>query len=146
MQCSGGSSDIPVPLPTDKRLYFDVTFDNVNQKIGVRHHVRGKKNTMLNMVQSYATLERIGTQGLSNQLPSADDIRNITVSDLLPSQEDENLLKSELSSLVSRTLCTYMDAFANLDVEWSIPHQYSIESRQKSEIVSLFCTCFGSIY
>lgn len=137
MQCSGGSSDIPVPLPTDKRLYFDVTFDNVNQKIGVRHHVRGKKNTMLNMVQSYATLERIGTQGLSNQLPSADDIRNITVSDLLPSQEDENLLKSELSSLVSRTLCTYMDAFANLDVEWSIPHQYSIESRQKSEIVPL---------
>ena len=118
------------------KAYFDITFDNVNQKIGVRHHVRGKKNTMLNMVQSYATLERIGSLGLSNVTPCPEEIATIPIENLLPTIDDEKLLKQELSTMVSRILTRYIPAFSDLDTVWSIPHKYSSFSGLKSEVVS----------
>ena len=68
--------DIPTYRENSK-LYYDLTFDNINQRICVRHHVRGQKNQMLNIVQTYATLERIGSTLLSNVMPSSDTVRNI---------------------------------------------------------------------
>ena len=73
--------------------YFDITFDNVNQKKGLRHHFRGKENTILNMVQAYATKDRVITVNLSNDLPSADAVRNIPITAFIVSEEDERLIK-----------------------------------------------------
>jgi hypothetical protein len=41
-------------IPPKKHL-FDITFDNVNQRINTRYHTREKSSTILNMVQAYAT-------------------------------------------------------------------------------------------
>lgn len=87
------------------------------------------------MVQTYATLERVGSEGLSNEMPSSDTIKNIPVAELLPSEDDEQVLHRELTILVSRILTTYVPAFSGLNVQWSIPHQYSAQSALKSEIV-----------
>ncbi|KAK3611122.1 hypothetical protein CHS0354_007381 [Potamilus streckersoni] len=126
------------PTPnTNQNLYFDITFDKINQKIGVRHHVRGKRNAMLNMVQGFATLERIGSYGMSNVFPSPEAIRNLKISDILPSSKDEMALKFELAVIVSRILTTYVPAYDGLDTVWSIPHQYSTQSAFRSEIVPL---------
>ncbi|KAJ8310228.1 hypothetical protein KUTeg_012093 [Tegillarca granosa] len=128
----------PVPLyDVNRQYYFDVTFDNVNQKVGVRHHVRGKQNKMLNMVQSYATLERVGSYGLSNIMPSAETIDSIPLTDILPTVEDEFSLREELSIMISRILQKFIPAFSNLETISSIPHQYSEVSARKSEIVPL---------
>ena len=102
----------------------------------MRHHVRGKKNTVLNMVNAYATLERVGTCGLSNTLPNSEQVAEITVKD-----EDDNLLKDELTIMVTRILSTYMDVFQTTETTWSIQHRFSEESTHKSEIV---CLCYFS--
>lgn len=125
-----------IPTCTENaKLFYDFTFDNVNQKIGVRHHVLGKKNQMLNRVQTYANLERIGSTGLSNVMPSSETVRNIPIAALLPDKTDERTLHDEFTTLVTRILTTHVPVFAGLDAEWSIPHQYSAQSAIKSEIV-----------
>ena len=96
---------------------------------------------MLNMVNAYATLERVGTCGLSNTLPNSEQVAEITVKDLLPTDEDDNLLKDELTIMVTRILSTYMDVFQTTETTWSIQHRFSEESTHKSEIV---CLCYFS--
>lgn len=113
--------------------YFDITFDNVNQKKGLRHHFRGKENKILNMVQAYATKDRVKTVNLSNDLPSADAVRNIPITAFIVSEEDERLIKEELAIMIKRVLSTHMAAFKELKdcVVWSIPHAHSTECIKK---------------
>ena len=108
--------------------------------MGVRHHVRGKKAQMLNMVNGYACKERIGSFGLSNEMPSSEYVRNIPIADLLPSDGDETLLKNELEVIVTRILSSYIHSFHDVETVESIPHMFSEQSTHKSEIVS---TCIS---
>ena len=120
---SFGSFEVEQEIPTctvNAKLFYALTFDNVNQKIGVRHHVHGKKNQMLNRVQTYATLERIGSTGLPNVMPSSETVRNIPIAALLPDETYERTLHDELTTLVSRILTTHVPVFAGLDAEWSL--------------------------
>ena len=126
---------IPTVPASGSVAYYDITFDNINQKIGVRHHVRGKKSQMLNMVNAYATLERIGSYGLSNALPRSDDIKHIPISSILPTEDDELCLKEELAVIVGRILSTYLKTFQDVETA-SIPHKFLEESAHKSDIVS----------
>ena len=48
---------------------FSLVFDNVNQKTHAGHQSTTHKNTMLNMVQAYATKDRIGSFHLFSQQP-----------------------------------------------------------------------------
>ena len=123
--------------------YFDITFENVNQKKGLRHHFRGKENKILNMVQAYATKDRVITVNLSNDLPSADAVRNIPITAFIVSEEDERLIKEELAIMIKRVLSTHMAAFKELKdcVVWSIPHAHSTESVLKNDIVSTMYFC-----
>lgn len=129
-------SEIPTCEVKRDQVFYDLTFDNINQKVGVRHHVRCKKNKVLNMVQTYATLERVGSKGLSSVQPSSDTIKGIKMGEMLPSENDEKVLQQELSIMVSRILTTHVPAVAGLDTQWSIPHQYSAQSALKSDIIS----------
>lgn len=88
------------------------------------------------MVQTYATLERVGSKGLSSVKPSSDTIKGIKMEEMLPSENDEKVLQQELSIMVSSILTTHVPTFAGLDTQWSIPHQYSAQSALKSDIVS----------
>ena len=97
---------------------------------------------MLNMVNAYATLERIGSYGLSNNIPNSERCAMIGVEDLMPTVDDVSLLKEELVVLVCRILSRYVPAFKDVDTIWSIPHQYSEQSARRSEIV---CIIFGVI-
>jgi hypothetical protein len=56
------------------------------RKKGLRHHFRGKENKILNMVQAYATKDRVITVNLSNDLPSADAVRNIPITAFIVSE------------------------------------------------------------
>lgn len=58
--------------------------------------MRGKENTMFNMVQGFATRDRIKTCGMSNTIPCTQEIREIPLSCYLPNEEDEKLLREEL--------------------------------------------------
>lgn len=131
------SSQPSAPSVTQS-FFYDITFDNVNQKVGVRHHVRGKQNKMFNMVQAFATRDRVPVCGLSNKTPTADDIMNIPDTAYLPSDGDEKDLKIELSYTVAKILNAHMACFAEFNdaSQWKILHPCMKESSVKSEIVS----------
>ena len=75
---------------------YDITFDNLNQKVHVRHHRKGAHTQQLNMVQAFATRDRVPSGHLSDTEPTANDVRNITTEQFLPNQKDEEDLKEEI--------------------------------------------------
>ncbi|XP_078329533.1 uncharacterized protein LOC111133019 isoform X2 [Crassostrea virginica] len=118
---------------------YSICFDNVNQKTTVRHQTRDKKNKMFNMVQAYAALDRINSLHLSDDSPSPEDVESIPLHKLLPCEMDEVDLRSQMTVIVERILCTHIPFFEDVkdNIIWHIPDQYSNESAQKSEMVLL---------
>lgn len=93
---------------------------------------------MFNMVQAYAARDRIPSLHLSDAMPSHDDIKQIPLETFLPSAIDEIDLRSEMTTIVQRILCTHLAAFRDLksEINWHLLHQYSRESSKKSTSVS----------
>ena len=120
------------------RPLFDITFDNINQRTNARHYKRGKHGQLLNMVQGYATRERIPTGHLSAESPPAHVIRSLPLQNFLPSEADKILLKTELQTVIKRILVNEIPELCDVDVCWHIQHPFSAQSRQKSSIVSFF--------
>ena len=122
---------------------FDITFDNINQRTNARHYKRGKHGQLLNMVQGYATRERIPTGHLSAESPPAHVIRSLPLQNFLPSEADKILLKTELQTVIKHILVNKIPELCDVDACWHIQHLVSAPSRQKSSIVScfLFQTC-----
>jgi hypothetical protein len=58
-------------------LGFSICFDNVNQKLTVRHQTRDRNNKILNMVQAYAAKDRIASIHLDDSIPSPQNILNM---------------------------------------------------------------------
>lgn len=82
-------------------IFYDLTFDKINQK----DTTYVTKNKVLNLVQTYATLDRVGSKGLSSVMPSSDTVKNIKIEEMLPSENDEKeILQQELSIMISRIL------------------------------------------
>lgn len=121
------------------RYGFSLCFDNVNQKLTVRHQTRDKNNKMFNMVQAYAARDRIPSNNLNDNIPSPQDILDIPLQSYLPSEKDESDLRSEVKTMIIRTIWEYFPAFHQLHdmIEWNIDHQYSRESAKKSNMVIL---------
>ena len=65
-----------------------------------------------------------------------DQYKNITI---LPDENCQNMVTRDRIVLISRVLVTYFKAFAPLAkaVTWHIPHQFSKEMSEKSEVVSI---------
>ena len=127
---------------------YSICFDNVNQKTTVRHQTRDKKNKMFNMVQAYAALDRINSLHLSDDSPSPEDVESIPLHKLLPCEMDEVDLRSQMTVIVERILCTHIPFFEDVkdNIIWHIPHQYSNESAQKSEMVGLIMCQSNTIF
>lgn len=87
---------------------FSICFDNVNQKTTVRHQTRDKRNKMFNMVQAYAALDRINSLHLSDESPSPKGVLSIPLHKLLPCEMDEVDLRSQMTVLVERILCSHI--------------------------------------
>jgi hypothetical protein len=84
------------------------------------------------MVQTFATSERVPSGHLSKTHPTYDAILNLPMSPYLASEEDEIILKDELTVIVARILSTYMPMFHDLHdgVCWNLPHPYQKDSAQ----------------
>ena len=124
---------MPIAGDTTHCLY-DITFDNVNQKVHVRHHGRAKSNNILNMVQTFATRDRIPCTHLDDKLPPAQVIENIPLEAFLPFDEVRTLFKEEMSVAVERILKCRTKCFRDADVVQHIPQQYQKEPAQKATL------------
>ena len=119
-------------------LGYTLTFDNVNQQQTARHQHRGDPgNARLNMVQGYAAKDRIPSPS-KNTAPDPNGIREIPISCMLPSDEELNSIRHEMTIIVMRILSSRMEGFRSVEDEIPkhIKHEFSKESSKKSEIVS----------
>ncbi|XP_014678940.1 PREDICTED: uncharacterized protein LOC106818780 [Priapulus caudatus] len=136
----GQSSDAtPIHKGDKGTLGYSLCFDNVNQRVSVRHQTRDKTNKQFNMVQAYAAIDRIPSLHLSDEQPSPADISLIPLEQYLPSTTDEAALQQEMSQLIERVLCTNMPFLHDLqsEVAGHIQHEFQQESSAKSQILPL---------
>ena len=127
-------------------LGYTLCFDNVNQKLTVRHQVRDKSNKMLNMVQGYAAQDRIPTLHLSDAQPDPDTVLQIPLSSYLPSDLDEALLRSEITVTIMRILGSNIPIFQDLKMDKHIRHPYQKESSKKSNIVRFLYDFYNTTF
>ncbi len=133
-------------LSFSEHCAYSFCFDNVNQKSIARHHSSQKGNTTLNMVNAFAVRNRItlpqrDENGHPCQRPSPDEIRSIPLDKILPSSDDSHYLTDEATTIVGRILKNHIKMFNNCVVDQHIPHEFSRESAEKSEVVSMVKAC-----
>ena len=112
-------------------------------KVKRNDQFRGNLNIQHNMVQGFACRDRIPVpeQFKSADFPTPEEVDRIPLQCLLPTKTDEKEMRSEMVIQVERILCTEIEAFEEVkdDVQWHISHEFSKESRMKSETVSYTC-------
>ena len=125
-----------------EHLGFKLIGDNIDQGVNARFmRAQYHQNQSLHYFHFFAVQNRID----HSHYP---DVHSHTCFDsprhralaLLPSQEDDNTLRSIIITLVSRILAEHMpffkDTFEDV-IEWHIKHKYYAEMSSKSVVVSV---------
>ena len=118
--------------------------DNIDKNIKPRFMSSEKQTKSIHYVQMYAARDRTDISQLSDSPPVINS--SLTVDEIcktiLPSPEDNDAVAEYFSTLVSRALVTHMPffhiTFADV-VQWRVPHKFTEEMSQKSEVVSILC-------
>ena len=117
---------------------FRICGDNVDKVIHRRHLRFDRCNIDVHYFNSYAVRNRIDISALSDKRPKLPLI--IDSMSILPTSDDDNKLRTNMSILVSRILCKHMKffkvCFADIAI-WHIKHKYSAEMSEKSHVVSM---------
>ena len=71
-------------------------FDNINQHTSARHHSSTNRNVQLNMVQGFAALNRISTEGMDNTTPGAHTFLGVPMEAFVPSENDIILMRESI--------------------------------------------------
>lgn len=102
----------------------------------------GRQNRDLHMFNILAVENRINTFHLPDDKPVA-TVETLQLSQLLPSAEDNTLLRKNWHILVAHILARYLPqlAFMATHVPKEVEHKYMREMRQKTTIVSTHALC-----
>ena len=118
-----------------------LVFDNIDKNIVPRNMTFEKQTKSLHYVHMYAVEDRINIAHLSDDPP--DRMTPVPIAEvfktILPSPNDNEIMATYFSKLVSRVLATHMPffklTFADV-VEWHTEHQFSQEMAKESVVVS----------
>lgn len=136
------------PASTVQVSGFRICGDNIDKTIRRRYVRSDKSNISIHYFHSYAVKNRINFSDLSDLPPnnsgltSTDDLITVAHS-MQPTEMDDEILRSDISVLISRILCKKMKFFETCFsdvVKWHIPHKYSSEMSQKSVVVGIKST------
>ena len=125
------------PSVSTYKLVGDNLDDTVTPRFA-RADSQGKKS--LHYFNSYAIKDRIDFSHLSPfTLPTCHPSPAYIAASLLPSVSDDQVIKRNMTTLVSRIIVSHMHffntSFADV-VDWHITHKYYAEMSQKSKVVS----------
>lgn len=130
-----------VPCPGDMRPRgFRICGDNIDKNVRRRHMRSERQTDSLHYFHVYAVQNRIDFRALSDVRidRSCIDILPLAKS-LLPTEMDDTMLKSNISTLIARVLCTHLSFFKTCFdglVDWHMQHRYYKEMSSKSLVVS----------
>ena len=125
---------------------FKLVGDNIDKNVRPREMRSEHQTRSLHYFHAYAVRDRVDMSTFSNdaQLPVASAVN---LQDLLPTSSDEVTMRENFVTLVGRTLTKYMPFFSELGkgLQRHIPHEFSHEMGQKSEVVGFTCVCQSDI-
>ena len=127
-------------LETKTSLPFKLVGDNIDKNVRPRYLRSSIHRTeSLHYFHSYTVRDRIGFNELPHKQPSSCLPSKHTLAEsILPSPMDDEALKINIATLVSRILVKHIDifnkSFADV-VDWHINHKYYKEMSSKSEVV-----------
>lgn len=120
-------------------IYRLVT-DNIDLAVQARHQSSSHKNKSLHWTHTYAVKNRVAVDGnLDREVPQK-KVEDLEMSEILPGPEIQESLKGSLVPLVLRVLVRHLPAYKKFRtaVEHHLPHQYSVQMRNKSEQVRVY--------
>ena len=121
---------------------YSLCWDNVQIESTARHQSSERTNKVILCANAYAVKNRVSFRnldGFTNTIKAKD----IPLYAFLPNQDDYDALRIRMETLVARILTKHVGCFkkyAHL-VNHHVEHEYSHESRMKSETVMLITVC-----
>ena len=122
---------------------FKLVIDNLDIFVRPRTETSQRHADSLHFVHMYAVRDRINISNFSDvsQIP---DVSSLNVNDVLPSNQDLEALKDNITVLVCRTARKHLTFFRKHIDSKAVPqhiiHKYTTEMSLKSEVVST-CQC-----
>lgn len=116
--------------------------DNIDHEVHARIQYSENQNKSIHWTHQYAIRDSVVDPYLDNSQPIK-KVSEMQLTELLPTPDVQARLKNTLKVIVSRIITQYLPAFKALQnvVVHHIPHSYSKEASQKSDIVSLYFLC-----
>lgn len=117
---------------------FKIVGDNVDKTVKPRHETMHQHSQSLHYFHAYAVRDRIDFSFLSAE-PSQLDPSLYLAEMLLPSSEELDGITKSFSILIARILAKHVPEFVDFQdaVVDHIPHKYSCEMEQKSNVVCI---------
>ena len=129
---------IACPLCLHPFFSFKIVGDNIDKTIKPQHETGQHHNQSLHYFHSYAVKDRCGVSQLHDNLCKP-DVSTIDTNVVLPSDEDLEILRGNMTILMGRVVrkrCTFFKK--NLShIKPHIEHQFSKEMAKQSEVVSI---------
>lgn len=133
---SGSDSSCFPPPPSPMYMTtYKLVGDNIDKDVRPRDMRSDYQTRSMHYFHSYAVKDRVDLSCMSDQAitPSMD----VNFEELLPSKNDMNAIRKNITVLFARVLRKYIPFFDNYGkgVERHIHHEFSAEMSRKSEIV-----------
>lgn len=117
---------------------FKLVFDNFDKTIKPRHMTQDRQSVSMHNVHAYGVKDRLNYSDLDSARDPAEEMNLYSI---LPNSDDYTKLKERFKVHISRIIVEYLqyfhDDFRDLVME-HIPHRFSREMSQKSEVVSSY--------
>ena len=116
--------------------------DNIDKNVKPRNMTSDNQTRSLHYFHTYAVKDRVDLSSFSSN-PPAIDVSNINLETLLPSSEDDKVLRENLEILIGRTLRKNIPFFADfaVGIEKHIKHEFYDQMSRKSKVVRMTCIC-----
>lgn len=127
---------------------FRIVADNLDFSLSARIQTSKLRNQSIHWTHHLAIRDRVITPCRDHAAATGQrKLMDLELSELLPSEDSNFAVESDFITLVSRILVKYLPAFSFFKdvVVHHVPHQYSQEMAQKSEVVSTVIYVISSL-
>ena len=139
---------IPPDEPEDTRQGYSIVWDNVGKLVTRSHQSETNKNIYAVFANCLIVKNRVDFNDMESLAHVKRLATSIHLSMFVPGKIEFDALRQRMVVLTERVLVTYMPnlhAYHDL-ITMHIPHPHSEESKNKSEIVNIFCLKLKKIY
>ena len=112
--------------------------DNIDLSVKARIQTKKHSNQSIHWTHQYAVRDRVATNANLDEKTPQCQLKDLELKNILPTADVQDAFKSDCTVLVSRVVTRFLPEFKYLkDTNiHHIPHPFSQEQKEKSEVVS----------